>query len=161
MDGPLRVLTIEDSAVVQEALTDMVMQDSNIIVEKAGNLRDGLLRLSQGGIDVVMLDLYLPDARDLEALNTTREKFPAIPVVVVTGMGRLLELEAMAAGAEDFLDKVHVTQQLLVTTLRHAVIRNEVRRKFAFAQAQLKATDEAIRDAQVFEKVVPHEEKSS
>lgn len=161
MESPLRVLTIEDSAVVQEALSDMVMLDSNIVVEKAGNLRDGLARLYQGGIDVVMLDLYLPDARDLHALNVTREKFPAIPVVVVTGIGRLLESEAMAAGAEDFLDKVHVTQQLLVSTLRHAVIRNEVRRKFALAQMGMKSTEEAIRDAQIFEKVVPHEEKQS
>ena len=159
MDALLRVLTIEDSAVVQEALTDMVMQDNRIVVEKVGNLRDGLARLSQGGIDVVMLDLYLPDARDLQALHSIREKIPSVPIVVVTGMGRLMESEAMLAGAEDFLDKIHVTQQLLVATLRHAVIRNEVRRKFAIAQMGMKSTEEAIRDAQVFEKVVPHEEK--
>ena len=82
-----------------------------------------LERLRKGGVSVVLLDLQLPDMNGLEVLGTIREEQLPVTVVVVTSSGSIkTAVDAMQAGAYDFLVKP-VAEERLVTTTRNALER--------------------------------------
>lgn len=85
--------------------------------------KDALTRLRKGGFSVVLLDLQLPDMNGHEVLSTIREEQLPVTVVVVTSSGSIkTAVEAMQAGAYDFLVKP-VAEERLVTTTRNAMER--------------------------------------
>ena len=78
-------------------------------------------------VDCVLLDLALPDARDLEALTAVLAAFDA-PVVVLTGFSdHELGVAAVAAGAEDYLAKNEVDPALLERSVRYAIERHRTK----------------------------------
>ena len=78
-------------------------------------------------VDCVLLDLALPDARDLDALRPVLDSFDA-PVVVLTGFSdHDLGVAAVAAGAEDYLAKNEVDPALLERSIRYAIERHRTR----------------------------------
>lgn len=85
--------------------------------------KDALARVRKGNISVVLLDLQLPDMNGLEVLATIREEQLPVTVVVVTSSGSIkTAVEAMQAGAYDFIVKP-VAEERLVTTTRNALER--------------------------------------
>ena len=75
-------------------------------VLRAGSLKEAMDRLAAGGIDLVLLDLNLPDSGGLPALKEVRSRFPETPVVVLSSHGReSLVAESLRAGAQDYLVK--------------------------------------------------------
>jgi two-component system sensor histidine kinase UhpB len=140
------------------------------ILGKAGNgfeldwapqLSEGLARLNQGGIDVVILDLGLPDSWGLETFTRAYEEQPGIPFVVLTGLGdEDLGIAAVRQGAQDYLVKGMVDGHLLSRSILYAVERRraqeallaERQRLYALldglpAAIYLKSPDYAIRFA--------------
>ncbi|HEV7596369.1 MAG TPA: ATP-binding protein [Gemmatimonadaceae bacterium] len=80
-------------------------------------------------VDVVILDLTLPDARGLEALHRIREAAPGTPVIVLSGIAdQALALEALRAGAQDYVMKPPPEGQTLARILRYAVERQRLTR---------------------------------
>ena len=84
----LRVLLIEDNPgdaeLVKETLADA--GGAAFHVDCAEALLPGLDRLARGGIDLVLLDLSLPDSHGLDGLTAIRTHAPHLPVVVLTGL---------------------------------------------------------------------------
>jgi signal transduction histidine kinase/CheY-like chemotaxis protein len=80
-------------------------------------------------VDVVILDLTLPDARGLEALHRIRAAAPGTPVIVLSGIAdQALALEALRAGAQDYVMKPPPDGQTLARILRYAVERQRLTR---------------------------------
>jgi serine phosphatase RsbU (regulator of sigma subunit) len=78
-------------------------------------------------VDCILLDLALPDARDLEALTAVLDTFDS-PVVVLTGFSNHeLGVAAVAAGAEDYLAKNEVDSALLERSVRYAIERHRTK----------------------------------
>ena len=71
----------------------------------------------------VLLDLGLPDAEGLSALHTIVAEVTATPVIVLTGRQTSVGVDAVAAGAQDYLIKDDLTPELLDRTIRYAVQR--------------------------------------
>ncbi|MGH9058295.1 MAG: response regulator, partial [Acidimicrobiales bacterium] len=92
------------------------------------------------GIDCALIDLGLPDASGLEALHQVLAAWPDAAVVVLTGLAdRELALQAVAAGAQDYLIKDEVKAGLLDRTLRLALERRRVERAaVALAESNLR-----------------------
>ncbi|HEV7595054.1 MAG TPA: hybrid sensor histidine kinase/response regulator [Gemmatimonadaceae bacterium] len=91
-------------------------------------------------VDVVILDLTLPDARGLEALHRIRAAAPGTPVIVLSGIAdQALALEALRAGAQDYVMKPPPEGQTLARILRYAVERQRLTR----------TVDDALRTAAV------------
>lgn len=77
--------------------------------------------LDRAAIDVVILDLTLPDARELEALHRVRAAAAGLPVIVLTGRAdEALAVEALRAGAQDYILKPPPEGAALRRILRHA-----------------------------------------
>uniref|UniRef100_UPI000B3C5FC5 PP2C family protein-serine/threonine phosphatase n=1 Tax=Cellulomonas iranensis TaxID=76862 RepID=UPI000B3C5FC5 len=123
-DLPLRILVVEDdegdAVLVQEHL-----QDAGLVHETvwARSVDEALENLD---VDCVLLDLGLPDAMGLSALQRVLDA-GAPPVVVLTGLtGTDAGLEAVAAGAQDFLVKGDVHPDVLARSVRYAVQRRRL-----------------------------------
>jgi diguanylate cyclase (GGDEF)-like protein len=91
-----------------------------------------------GAIDVVLLDLGLPDASDLEALHRLEECVNEIPVIVLTGRGdETLASDALHSGAEDYLLKGTIDLDSLIRSIRYAVERHRGIRDLARVKKEL------------------------
>jgi len=137
MSENISVLLIEDNPgdarLVQEALKGT--SDPGYRVDWVDRLSIGLGRLADGGVDVVLLDLGLPDSQGLAALTLIRNLARAVPVVVLSGAeDEQFAVEAVQAGAQDYLVKAYANRHLLTRSLRYAIERM--------------AADEALRESE-------------
>ncbi len=112
-----------DARLIGLALADAQGQDVDLV--RAERLSDGLARLDEGGIDVVLLDLSLPDGHGLETFERARAHAPGVPIVVLSGLSDAqLAVDAVNAGAQDYLVKGHVDGVALKRALRYAIERH-------------------------------------
>ena len=87
-------------------------------------LKLGLERLRQGGVDVALIDLDLPDSQGPGTFQAVRAEADGVPIVVLTGFDQEgTALEAVRMGAQDYLVKGKTDAKLLVRTLKFAIER--------------------------------------
>ena len=88
---------------------------------RASTLSEGLERLTEGGIDVGLLDLSLPDAQGLEAIVRVQAQAPGVPFIVLTGRAdETLAVAALREGTQDYLIKGQLDRSLLVRSMQYA-----------------------------------------
>ena len=122
---PLRILLVEDGpgdvVLVRQALGESPA--GAFTLEHVDRLSGAFERLKTGGIDVILLDLTLPDGLGLSTLGKARAQ-TALPIVVMTGLDEeAVALEALKEGAQDYLVKGRTTPDGLVRSLRYAIER--------------------------------------
>ena len=101
----LNILLIEDNS-GDANLVARYLKESSVKHEliHAANFFEGTEEVKTHEIDLVLLDLTLPDSSGFKTLSTFLEKFPTIPVVVLTGLNNeIVGNQAIKAGAQDFL----------------------------------------------------------
>ena len=130
---PLMVLLIEDAAADTQLLREALAGQPGLPIELlyADRLSTGLQRLNEGGVDVVLLDLVLPDSQGLETLIKVRHHAPRVPVVVLTASDdEAVAVQALQHGAQDYLVKasVQTSRDLLARSIRYAIERHRVER---------------------------------
>ncbi|MBS0201736.1 MAG: PAS domain S-box protein [Planctomycetes bacterium] len=122
------VLHVEDSPTDALLIREEMVQYSQFRLVQVDRLDTALREAATGKHAVVLLDLGLPDSQGLETLRRFHRADLNIPVVVMTGSNdTALALQAVQAGAEDFLVKGRSHEQLLDRTLRYAIERNQTR----------------------------------
>jgi len=115
------VLVVDDQESVRLSLELALEREFDVVTADSGV--SALSRLRRPGIDVVLLDLLLPEMTGLDVLTEIKAAQPALPVIVVTALlGPPVVVEAMRRGAENFLTKPWEEAQLLAT-IRTAVAR--------------------------------------
>jgi two-component system KDP operon response regulator KdpE len=114
------VLVIEDDTSLRRALRTSLKARSFDLIECA-NAEEGIVQVADGRPDVVLLDLGLPDLDGIEALRRMRS-FSDVPVVVLTARDRQHDkIEALDAGADDYVTKPFDMAELLARV--RAVLR--------------------------------------
>ena len=142
MERTVRVLHIEDSPTDTELVRAVLGRSpvADFGVESVPTLADGLARLAgdggaDGGFDVVVLDLHLPDAEGLDTFTRVAAAAGGVPIVVCTGsVSEHLGIAAVEHGAQDFVVKWSTDPEALGRTLVYAVQRS---RQLATLQAHL------------------------
>ncbi len=120
------VLLIDHSPDDQRLISEELAQirGTPFALAIATTLAEGLARLKDGGIDVVILDLTLPDGLGLTNLLRVQPKAADVPVLVLVGMNdEDLGREAVERGALDYLIKQQLVGNLLDKALRYATER--------------------------------------
>ena len=125
---PTNVLLIEDDHGYADLVRLTLAADApQFILVHTDRLSTGLERLGQGGIDVILLDLSLPDSGGLDTFVETHAHAGEVPIVVLTGLDdEMLTYEALRRGAQDYLVKIEVDGPLLARSLRYAIERSRL-----------------------------------
>ncbi|HBF35506.1 TPA: hypothetical protein DDW35_13165 [Candidatus Sumerlaeota bacterium] len=125
----IRVLLIEDNPAEARIIERHLVPFSSPRFELvfAERLGEGLEKLTDGEIDVVLLDLTLPDSSGTVTFERLQSAFPALPIVVLTGLEHEELGEGLVhAGAQDYLVKGQVSPHLLSRSLRYAIERKRL-----------------------------------
>ncbi len=125
---PIRILLIEDNPDDVVFVGEMLSQAESFphTLATATTLAEGQTLLAEGDIDIALLDLSLPDSFGLETLESTLHQSPAVPILIMTGNDEAeTGEEAVRKGAQDYLIKGKLTQELLTRTIRHALQRHQ------------------------------------
>ena len=123
---PIKILLVEDNAGDARLLREMLNEPASrkhdlthhVSMEKA------VTYLAANPVDVVLLDLGLPDAQGLEAARRIRTAAPHVPLVVLTGLDdEALATQVLQEGAQDYLVKGQIEAHGLLRAMRYAVER--------------------------------------
>ena len=126
----LHVLMIEDNPADVDLLAEIIelegkARDFNLVWEN--RLAGGLARLEREAFDAVLLDINLPDSQDLESIKRIRAVAADVPVLMMTGVNdEALALQAVQAGAQDYLIKGQVNPTVLERTIRYSIERKRI-----------------------------------
>jgi signal transduction histidine kinase len=145
---PIKVLLIEDNPGDARLIWEMLAQarGARFDLECAERLSSGLERLAQGGIDVLLLDLSLPDSQGLDTLIRVHTPAPEVPIMVLTGLDdEALAVKAMREGAQDYLVKGQVDSNLLLHSIRYAIERHRLAGKLEQQARELQSSEARLR----------------
>lgn len=125
----IRVLLIEDNPgdtrLIREALAEA--GNAQVRLETADNLETGFTALEKGNIDLVLLDLSLPDSQGLDTVSRVHHQAPEVPIVVLTGLDdETTAVQAVREGAQDYLVKGEANGSLLIRSIRYAIERHRM-----------------------------------
>lgn len=119
----LRVLVIDDHAVVREGLRRLISRDESInLVGEAASKREAFAQITHHNPDVIVVDLHLPDGSGLDVIAWTRSVSQKIGIVVLT-MSNMPEhvLASMQSGASAHVDKSAPIGEILQAIRESAV----------------------------------------
>ncbi|MBT3287682.1 MAG: response regulator [Victivallales bacterium] len=140
----IRILLIEDSPLDADlfqsylALTNLTMP--TIVV--AERLSRAVELVGESDFDVVFLDYKLPDSEGADSLARLKKEIPYVPIVMLTGLDDdVIGLEMVQRGAQDYLVKDQVNEDVLWRVLRYAIARKRI-------EAQQREFQERLREAQ-------------
>ena len=104
----------------------------------ANSLAEGIALCQRNKPDIILLDLSLPDSTGLATVRAMRAAETEVPIVVLTGNDdKSLALQALEAGAQDFLVKGQYDHDLLGRAIQHAMVRGALEKKLRHHQLHL------------------------
>lgn len=125
-DEGLKILLVEDNPGDARLIREHLYGLDGLVakLKVATSLHEALEALADDVPHVVLLDLGLPDATGLEAVEAVIRSCPCVPVVVLTGLeDSRTALEALRSGAQDYMSKNDLSSALLARSLRYAIER--------------------------------------
>lgn len=137
---PLNILVIEDNPgdfiLVNEYLEEAFEKAT---VFHANTLEKGIGFLEQQSIDVVLLDLTLPDGIGMSSFHSVNAKFPQIPVIILTGLEDTeIALESLKVGAQDFIVKDDSSPDVLAKSIKYGIERSKIYEHLKKSEEQYK-----------------------
>jgi len=107
------VLIIDDEASIRESLQTL-LEFEGYAVETAASGEEGLARIAEVPVDLVLLDFALPDRNGLEILHDIRDRDPELAIIMITAYGTVENaVAAMQSGATNFVQKPWDNEKLL------------------------------------------------
>jgi diguanylate cyclase (GGDEF)-like protein len=141
-----RLLIVDDDVRYARALSELLTESfTDILLTHVTTIDDACNRVEAGAVDMVILDLGLPDADGLEALERLHDCVNEIPIIVLTSRSdEALALAALKSGAEDYLVKDTVDQSTLARSVRYALERHRVIRDLSRVTKELQIANTSL-----------------
>jgi PAS domain S-box-containing protein len=143
----IKILLIEDNPDHIELINDVIAEVDGALFDIvcADRLSSGLELLAREKINVVLLDLFLPDSSGIKTFLNLHRQAPDIPVIVLSVLGDQKQAtEAVAAGAQDYLIKGQIDGRLLGRSIFYAIERKLMMKKLTAEKERLTATITSI-----------------
>src|ERR1700692_3425506 len=150
---PIKVLLLVednqgDARLLQEMLNERALNGTE--VSHVTTMSDAESHLGNHVVDIIVLDLGLPDAHGLEAIRRTHAAAPRIPLVVLTALDdESLAAQALQEGAQDYLLKGQIEPRGLLRALRYAIERKSMEEALFAEKERAQVTLNCIGDAVV------------
>ena len=120
---PSTVLLVEDN-LADACYVEEILPSGDFRVIKATSLAAALQRIEDGGIDVVLLDLSLPDSQGLNTVECAIFYAQTLPIIVLTGLeDEHVAIQAVHLGAQDYILKKEITETVLAHRIHYAIER--------------------------------------
>ena len=161
----IRVLIVEDNP-GDARLIEFMLADASqgaLEVEAVDRLEKAFARLAQEHIDLVLLDLSLPDSHGLETFARLHSRVPQTPIIVLSGLNDTrVAIQAVHEGAQDYLIKGQVDGQLLLRSIHYAIERKRMATQLARYADELRAKNAQLESdfnmaREVQEMFLPHQ----
>lgn len=140
LNKKLKILLIEDDPGDAHLIRKMLIESKSAYfeLEHFDRLSTGLEQLAQMEIDLILLDLNLPDSQGLDTIVKAHAKAQIIPVIVLTGLeDKNLAIKSISKGAQDYLVKGQINSGLLIRAIHYAVERHRLRAKLKKANQKI------------------------
>lgn len=125
----INALLIEDNPVDARFIRELLKKEKQGIIDLkwADRLSTGLKHLDKLKIDIILLDLTLPDSQGLDTFAKVYIEAPTIPIILITSLDdEILAIKAVQQGAQDYLVKGQVDGNLLIRAMCYAIERKRV-----------------------------------
>ena len=128
IDSPLNILVVEDNAgdyiLVKEYLEEILTQSTIFHADTLANAAEIIDKIK---IDVVLLDLTLPDGMGTDSFMEMYSKASQIPIIVLTGIGDTdMALETLKLGAQDYIVKDDSSPTVLAKSIQYGIERSKI-----------------------------------
>ncbi len=138
---PLKILLVEDNPGDVLLFKGFIKNVEGAPCElvHCGKLEEAIKLTQDSKPDIVILDLSLPDSHGLETIEKFQRAEPTTPIIVLTGqVSESVGLEAVRAGAQDYLVKGRIDGDSLIRSIRYAIERAKLLAQLREANAQIK-----------------------
>ena len=138
----IKILLIEDNPDTKLLLQDELLSDNGNIeysLQCVGRLSMGIEYINNNeGLDVILLDLLLPDSQGMDTLSRIQSVTQDIPVIVLSNHDdESFAVKTVQMGAQDYLVKDRVDRDVLARAIRYAIERQQMIKKLEQAQGEL------------------------
>lgn len=149
-DAPIKLLLVEDNPTDQLLVLDALEGSAfaRFDVSTAASLAEALRKLAGAHFDVILLDLSLPDSRGIATFTQLKAAAPeGTALIVLSGLGdEQTAIDAVRAGAQDYLVKSHSDAAALVRAIRYAVERGRLQDQLGRYAAELRKKNAELED---------------
>jgi signal transduction histidine kinase/DNA-binding response OmpR family regulator len=117
------ILTIDDESVIRDSIR-AYLEDYDYTVLEADNGRAGLQIYEKEHVDLILVDLRMPEVDGLEVLSVVSKRTPDLPIIVISGTGEIADVvEALRLGAWDYLLKPITDMSILIHSIEKGLER--------------------------------------
>ena len=144
---PINVLLIEDDRGYARLIRQMIEDRMGEYVnsDHVVSLGEGLNQLDNNDVDVVLLDLILPDSEGLDTFLRVNQAAPDTSIVILTSIeDEQVALDALKAGVQDYLYKGEINPNILVRAIRYAVERHRAEERIRQSEERLRTLFRAL-----------------
>ncbi len=148
-ESALRILLVEDNPSDADLLREtLALVERQPEITHVESLRQAVEYLKQGGqVDVILLDLGLPDSMGLATLEQAGRAAGQLPIIVLTGLeNETVGIEAVRKGAQDYLVKGQTEPRMLVRSMHHAIERKRMEEALRQAKEDWERTFDSVPD---------------
>jgi DNA-binding response OmpR family regulator len=144
---PINVLLIEDDRGYARLIREMIEDRMGRYVnsDHVVSLGEGLEHLKNNDVDVVLLDLILPDSEGLETFLRVNQAASETSIVILTSIeNEQVAMDALKAGVQDYLYKGEINPSILVRAIRYAVERHRAEERIRQSEERLRTQFRAL-----------------
>jgi two-component system nitrogen regulation response regulator NtrX len=146
------ILVVDDEQGIREVLRDVLGDEGHRVITVEDGFR-ALEILEEGTVDLVILDVWLPNMGGIDVLKRIRDGWPEIEVVVISGHANInMAVQAVKIGAFDFLEKP-LSLEKTITVVQNALKMEELKRENRSLKQSILFEDEMIGSGEGMRKV--------
>lgn len=129
----MRILLVEDNDTDAELIGNYIRSEAYLLcdlLKRVCTLAEAFQWLQSEEVEIILLDLSLPDTSGFETFELLHQKYPEIPIIVLTGeIDERIALRTLKAGAQDYISKEEVDSKIIGRALRYTLERHQLQRK--------------------------------